>query len=50
MASLFKTLKQDWSLSATVAGFLAVLISYAGPMIIFFQAAQQANVSSTMMA
>lgn len=37
MASLFKTLKQDWSLSATVAGFLAVLISYAGPMIIFFR-------------
>lgn len=50
MATLIKTLKQDWSLSATVAGFLAVLISYAGPMIIFFQAAQQANVSSTMMA
>ena len=50
MATLIKTLKQDWSLSATVAGFLAVLISYAGPMIIFFQPAQQANVSSTMMA
>ena len=50
MATLIKTLKQDWTLSATVAGFLAVLISYAGPMIIFFQAAQQANVSSTMMA
>ncbi|MEG1156923.1 MAG: benzoate/H(+) symporter BenE [Acinetobacter sp.] len=50
MAHLFKTLKQDWSISATVAGFLAVLISYAGPMIIFFQAAQQANVSSSMMA
>ena len=50
MAHLFKTLKQDWSISATVAGFLAVLISYAGPMIIFFQAAQQADVSSSMMA
>lgn len=50
MATLLKTLKQDWSISATVAGFLAVLISYAGPMIIFFQAAQQANVSSSMMA
>ncbi|MEB6564508.1 MULTISPECIES: benzoate/H(+) symporter BenE [Acinetobacter] len=42
-------LKQDWSISATVAGFLAVLISYSGPLIIFFQAAQQANVSSSMM-
>lgn len=50
METLLKTLKQDWSISATVAGFLAVLISYAGPMIIFFQAAQQANVSSSMMA
>lgn len=48
--SVFKTLKQDWSISATVAGFLAVLISYAGPLIIFFQAAQQANVSNSMMA
>lgn len=50
MATLLKTLKDDWSISATVAGFLAVLISYAGPMIIFFHAAQQAGVSSNMMA
>ncbi len=49
MAILFRTLKADWSISATVAGFLAVLISYSGPLIIFFQAAQQANVSSAMM-
>lgn len=49
MANLFKTLKADWSVSATVAGFLAVLISYAGPLIIFFQAAQQAQVSPEMM-
>ena len=49
MATLFKTLKEDWSISATVAGFLAVLISYAGPLIIFFQAAQQAQVSPDMM-
>ena len=49
MATLFKTLKADWSISATVAGFLAVLISYSGPLIIFFQAAQQAQVSTSMM-
>lgn len=49
MQSLIKTLKNDWSISATVAGFLAVLISYAGPLIIFFQAAQKAHVSSDMM-
>lgn len=49
MTDLLKQLKQDWSLSATVAGFLAVLISYSGPLIIFFQAAQQAHVSTAMM-
>ncbi|HCA5369035.1 TPA: benzoate/H(+) symporter BenE [Acinetobacter baumannii] len=49
MAALFKTLKNDWSISATVAGFLAVLISYSGPLIIFFQAAQRAHVSTDMM-
>ncbi|MDC5467275.1 benzoate/H(+) symporter BenE [Acinetobacter baumannii] len=49
MATLFKTLKNDWSISPTVAGFLAVLISYSGPLIIFFQAAQRAHVSTDMM-
>lgn len=49
MTTLFKTLKDDWSISATVAGFLAVLISYSGPLIIFFQAAQKADVSNAMM-
>lgn len=49
MTTLLKTLKQDWSLSATIAGFLAVLISYSGPLIIFFQAAQKAHVSTDMM-
>ena len=49
MATLSKTLKNDWSISATVAGFLAVLISYSGPLIIFFQAAQRAHVSTDMM-
>lgn len=50
MTSVIQTLKQDWSISASVAGFLAVLISYAGPLIIFFQAAQAAQVSEAMMA
>lgn len=50
MASLIKNLKNDWSLSASVAGFLAVLIAYAGPLVIFFQAAQAAQVSDAMMA
>lgn len=49
MSNLLQQLKNDWSVSATVAGFLAVLISYSGPLIIFFQAAQQAQVSTEMM-
>lgn len=50
MATVIQTLKADWSLSASVAGFLAVLIAYSGPLIIFFQAAQAAQVSDAMMA
>jgi len=38
----------DASLSALVAGFLAVLISYAGPLVIVFQAARAANLSTDM--
>lgn len=40
----------DWSVSAVAAGFLAVLISYAGPLVIFFQAAQAAHVPDAMVA
>lgn len=43
-------MKKDFSLSAVTAGFLAVLISYAGPLVIFFQAAQSASVSAEMMS
>lgn len=41
---------RDWSLSALAAGFLAVLVSYAGPLAIFYQAAQVARVSDEMFA
>ncbi|WP_284060456.1 benzoate/H(+) symporter BenE family transporter [Pseudomonas sp. NW5] len=41
---------KDVSVSALTAGFLAVLVSYAGPLIIFFQAAQSAGVSTEMMS
>lgn len=34
-----RAIGNDWSVSAITAGFLAVLISYAGPLAIFFQAA-----------
>jgi benzoate membrane transport protein len=38
-------MRKDFSISALAAGFLAVLVSYAGPLIIFFQAANSAHVS-----
>jgi len=41
---------KDWSVSSVTAGFLAVLISYSGPLIIFFQAAQSAGVSPDMIS
>jgi len=37
---------KDGSVTAWVAGFLAVLISYAGPLVIFIQAAQTGPVSN----
>jgi benzoate membrane transport protein len=43
-------LARDFSVSALTAGFLAVLISYSGPLIIFFQAGQAAHVAPAMMA
>jgi len=44
------TIAKDWSISAITAGFLAVLISYAGPLVIFFQAAKVANMPNEMIA
>jgi len=43
-------LSRDWSVSAITAGFLAVLIAYAGPAVIFFQAAAVAGVSNEMLS
>lgn len=44
------SLCQDFSISAFTAGLLAVIISYAGPLVIFFQAGQSAQVSPEMMS
>lgn len=43
-------LRRDWSVSAIAAGFLAVLVSYSGPAVIFFQAAQSAHAAPEMVA
>ncbi len=40
----------DWSVSAVAAGFMAVLVSYAGPLAIFYQAAQAAQMSNAQFA
>ena len=40
------TLFRDLSLSAVIAGFIATLISYAGPLVIIFHAAEQAHLSA----
>lgn len=45
-----RAIGNDWSVSAITAGFLAVLISYAGPLAIFFQAAQAAHASNAMVS
>ncbi len=37
------SLRKDLSLSALIAGLIAVIISYAGPLIIVFQAAREAH-------
>jgi len=39
-----------WSVSAVTAGLLAVIISYAGPLAIFFQAAHAAHVGNDVVA
>jgi benzoate membrane transport protein len=40
----------DWSVSAVAAGFLAVLVSYSGPLVIFYQAAQAAQMPNEAFA
>ena len=42
--------RTDFSISACVAGFLAVLISYCGPLVIFIQAAQAGGMSPAMLS
>lgn len=44
------SIRKDYSSTALMAGFLAVLISYSGPLLIFFQAANTAHASAEMMA
>lgn len=45
-----KALINDFSLSAVVAGFIATVISYAGPLVIIFQAAESAGMSHAVLS
>lgn len=45
-----KDLIRDFSLSAAVAGLIATLISYAGPLVIVFQAAKSAGLPDTLVS
>lgn len=40
----------DWSVCSVTAGFLAVLVSFTGPLAIFYQAAQAAHADSATFA
>lgn len=43
-------MRQDISLSALVAGVIAVVVSYAGPLVIVFQAAQAAHLGPELLS
>lgn len=43
-------MRQDFSLSALVAGVIAVVVSYAGPLVIVFQAAQAAHLGPELLS
>jgi benzoate membrane transport protein len=45
-----KSLMRDFSLSAAVAGFIATVISYAGPLVIIFQAADSAHLPRELLS
>jgi benzoate membrane transport protein len=45
-----KSLMRDFSLSAAVAGFIATIISYAGPLVIIFQAADAAHMPRELLS
>jgi benzoate membrane transport protein len=45
-----KGLMRDFSLSAAVAGFIATVISYAGPLVIIFQAADSAHLPRELLS
>src|SRR5690625_5615273 len=46
MRGIFK----EWSMTVWMMGFIAVLVSYSGPLVIFIQAAQAGGMSADMLS
>ncbi|MGD8190582.1 benzoate/H(+) symporter BenE family transporter [Brevibacillus ginsengisoli] len=43
-------IREDTSISAIIVGFIATMVSYAGPLLIVFQAAKAANLSDAQLS
>lgn len=50
LSTFLKRVKSDCSFSAIIAGMIAVTVSYAGPLLIVFQAAQAAHLSDAVVS
>ncbi|RNB85264.1 benzoate transporter BenE [Brevibacillus nitrificans] len=48
--SLLKRIPADFSVSALIVGLIATMVSYAGPLLIVFQAAKAANLSDALLS
>ncbi len=44
------SIKNDYSISAIIVGLIATMVSYAGPLLIVFQAAKVANLSDSLLS
>lgn len=48
--SSIKCIKNDLSMSAIIAGLIAVAVAYAGPVLLIFQAAKVANLTNSILS
>ncbi|MED4584325.1 benzoate/H(+) symporter BenE family transporter [Brevibacillus choshinensis] len=48
--SSLKNISADFSVSALIVGLIATMVSYAGPLLIVFQAAKAANLSEALLS
>jgi benzoate membrane transport protein len=47
--STIRGFKDDFSISALIVGLIATMVSYAGPLLIVFQAVKSANLSDALL-